>query len=184
MTSATAVPVGSEQPGVWHCIGLPRVWAALLVASLGWLAACDPGENGPRNRCSGVVCMASDVCHDVGVCDATTGACTNPAKADGATCSDGNGCTQTDTCQSGTCVGGSPRTCAASDQCHEAGVCDPMTGACTNPPKINGAPCSDGNGCTQTDACLSGVCAGTNLNTCAASDQCHQAGVCLSLIHI
>src|SRR5258707_1338526 len=44
-----------------------------------------------------VVCTALDQCHDVGTCNASTGACSNPAKPNGTTCSDGNACTQAGT---------------------------------------------------------------------------------------
>ncbi|MEZ4311430.1 MAG: hypothetical protein R3F14_25625 [Polyangiaceae bacterium] len=50
--------------------------------------------------------------------------CSNPNKADGTTCSDGNACTQSDTCQSGACTGGTPVVCAPLDQCHVAGACN------------------------------------------------------------
>ena len=112
-----------------------------------------------------------------------------PERAQRDTCTDGNACTQTDTCQTGTCTGGNPEdlhgvrpvprrrhlragdrrlleperapterhattgtlarrrtpaqagactganpvTCAAADQCHVAGTCDPSTGQCSNP---------------------------------------------------
>ena len=59
--------------------------------------------------------------------------CSNPTKADGTPCNDGNACTQTDTCQAGTCTGANPVTCAAPDQCHDAGTCNPATGVCSNP---------------------------------------------------
>ena len=36
--------------------------------------------------------------------------------AEASACSDGNGCTQTDTCQSGACVGANPVVCTASDK--------------------------------------------------------------------
>ena len=52
-----------------------------------------------------MTCSASDQCHTAGTCDTTSGSCSNPAKSNGATCSDGNACTQTDTCQAGACVG-------------------------------------------------------------------------------
>jgi hypothetical protein len=92
--------------------------------------------------------------------------------ANGAACSDGNGCTQTDTCQSGTCVGANPVTCTAIDACHVAGVCNPGTGACSNPNAPNGTPCTDGNGCTQTDTCQVGVCVGSNPLGCNDNDPC------------
>ena len=94
-------------------------------------------------------------------------------------CNDGNGCTQTDTCQAGACVGGSPRTCTASDQCHDVGACDPQTGACSNPARMNNSGCNDGTACTQTDTCQGGACVGGNPRTCHSPDQCHlDAGVC------
>jgi cysteine-rich repeat protein len=96
----------------------------------------------------------------------------------GTSCSDGNACTQTDSCQSGTCTGSNPITCTASDQCHDAGTCNTGTGVCSNPAKVNGTSCSDGDACTQTDSCQSGTCTGSNPITCTASDQCHDAGTC------
>src|SRR2546425_8454799 len=72
--------------------------------------------------CAGVTCTATDACHVAGVCDPATGLCSNPNAPDGTACNDGNACTQTDTRQSGTCVGSNPVTCAALDQCHVAGT--------------------------------------------------------------
>jgi streptogramin lyase len=126
----------------------------------------------------GVACPAPDQCHDPGVCDPTTGICSNPAKANGTACSDANGCTQADTCQAGTCQAGAPVVCTASDACHEPGVCDPATGTCSGAQRPDGTACSDGSACTQTDACQAGVCVGGNGVVCTASDQCHDAGIC------
>jgi hypothetical protein len=50
----------------------------------------------------------------------------------GTACNDGSSCTQTDTCQAGVCVGSNPVVCGAIDECHTAGVCDPIAG-CSNP---------------------------------------------------
>ena len=88
------------------------------------------------------------------------GTCSNPVATNGTACNDGNACTQTDTCQSGTCTGANPVTCTASDPCHTAGTCNTSTGACSNPVAANGTACNDGNACTQTDACQSGTCTG------------------------
>ena len=79
-----------------------------------------------------MTCTAQDQCHTAGTCDPATGICSNPNKADGTTCNDGNACTTADTCQAGTCTG-TPVTCTAQDQCHAAGTCDPATGVCSNP---------------------------------------------------
>jgi len=122
-----------------------------------------------------VVCAAADQCHDAGTCNPATGACSNPAKPDGAACNDSNACTRTDSCQAGVCTGTNPVVCAAADQCHDAGTCNPATGACSNPAKPNGTACSDGDVCTQTDSCQAGVCTGTNPVVCVPSDACHDA---------
>src|SRR5262249_6387130 len=44
-----------------------------------------------------VTCVAEDVCHDPGVCDALTGMCSSPEKPDGTACATG-------TCQAGACT--------------------------------------------------------------------------------
>ena len=98
--------------------------------------------------------------------------------AQGEACTDGNACTQIDVCQSGACVGSSPVACVPSDQCHEAGLCDPATGVCSNPNKFDGASCNDANACTQIDACQAGACVGSAPVACIASDQCHVVGTC------
>lgn len=127
---------------------------------------------------SATVCTAIDQCHDAGVCSPSTGACSTPLKANGTTCNDGNACTATDTCQAGKCTGSGVTACTAIDQCHSAGVCDPTSGACSNPAKANNTACDDGSLCTQTDSCQGGVCVGASPVTCSASDQCHSIGTC------
>ncbi len=125
------------------------------------------------------VCSPVDQCHVAGTCDPTTGACSAPLAADGLACSDGNGCTLSDTCRAGVCTGGPPKTCTALDQCHVAGVCAPATGACTNPNAPDTTACNDGSLCTAVDLCQAGVCVGTAPKICTASDQCHVAGTCV-----
>jgi subtilisin family serine protease len=48
--------------------------------------------------------------------------------------------------------------CAALDQCHEAGECEPTNGSCTHPARQDGAACEDGDACTSGDSCRTGVC--------------------------
>ncbi len=105
--------------------------------------------------CAGVVCSALNACHVAGVCDPATGACSNPAAADGIACDDGNRCTQSDTCQSGVCTGANPVVCSALNACHVAGVCDPASGACSNPAVPDGTLCSLPN---ANAACMGGAC--------------------------
>jgi hypothetical protein len=127
--------------------------------------ACTTVDTCQSSVCTGtipVVCMASDQCHAVGVCDKSTGVCSNPSQADGTACKDGNACTQVDTCVAGACLGASPVMCAQLDQCHSPGTCDSATGACSNPNKADGSACNDGSACTPTDTCAAGVCVGNN----------------------
>ncbi len=130
------------------------------------------------NPCLGVTCTAQDACHLAGVCNPSTGLCSNPAAPYGGACDDANACTQVDICQNGVCVGTTPITCSASDVCHAAGVCDPASGACSNPPAADGTLCDDANPCTSLDVCLSGTCTGTNPVQCPAIDACHGVGAC------
>lgn len=83
------------------------------------------------------------------------------SQSDGTACDDGNAWTQTDTCQSGVCVGSNPVTCTALDQCHDVGTCDGSTGQCSQPMKANGTSCNDEDACTQEDSCEEGMCLGT-----------------------
>jgi hypothetical protein len=130
---------------------------------------------GGADLCANVTCTAQDQCHDAGVCDHANGQCSNPAKANGSTCNDGNACTQTDTCQSGTCTGSNPVVCTAQDQCHDAGTCTPSTGVCTNPAKANGATCNDGQFCNGTDTCSGGACSNHAGSPCGAGTTCNEA---------
>src|SRR6185436_14323731 len=108
----------------------------------------DTCQNGTCVGANPVVCAAPDSCHLAGTCDTANGTCSSPVKANGASCNDGNGCTQTDTCQNGACTGSNQVICPAPDQCHLAGTCNAATGVCSNPSKSNGTACNDGNACT------------------------------------
>jgi hypothetical protein len=126
--------------------------------------ACTQGDLCQAGSCVGgspVTCPAADECHDPGMCDPDTGTCSGGEKPDGTACNDGDLCTSTDICQAGICAGGTPIVCVPLDQCHDAGSCDPGTGSCSNPPKADGASCTDGSACTQTDICQDGACTGT-----------------------
>ena len=158
-------------------------------------ADCDDGNACTTDSCSAgvchnspitLVCTASDQCHTAGTCDPATGACTNPAQADGTPCTDGNVCTQTDACAAGACVGANPVVCTASDQCHTAGTCDPATGTCSNPPIAGckfcstATDCDDQNACTY-DTCVSGVCSNAPIagcTLCATVADCDDHNAC------
>jgi hypothetical protein len=146
---------------------------------------CTTGDKCLGGLCVGTptTCAALDQCHDVGSCVPSTGICSNPLKADGSTCVDGNGCTQTDTCVAGTCTGASPVVCSAQDQCHVVGTCAPSTGLCSNPAKADGASCdADASLCTPADSCQLGVCQPDTAHAvvCPAPAACHTLGVCVA----
>ena len=120
----------------------------------------------------------------VGVCDETKNACVKKTAANGAKCSDSNFCTQTDACLGGVCKGSNPKDCSnSSDQCN-VGACTPTSGACGGAPKADGTSCNDGDDCTLSDKCGSGLCkAGTpkncnDNNACTIGDSCTKGGIC------
>jgi RHS repeat-associated protein len=183
------------------CSGAPTVCAALDACHDA--GTCDQSTGTCSNptsvngkACSdGNACTANDSCQ-AGTCTGGSPVATNdsnPCTADscdpsggvlhtplptGTSCSDGNACNGNETCDGlGQCAAGVSVTCVAADQCHVAGTCDPVTGACSNVVAANGTTCSDGNACTQADACQNGICAGTS-TTCAPLDVCHDAGTC------
>ncbi len=131
---------------------------------------CNAGD-----ACSGIVCLPRDSCHPAGVCDPSTGKCSNPAAPDGAACSDGNACAGSGTCKAGSCTGRAPLSCTSPGPCQTA-FCDPRSGCgLTNLP--DGVSCSDDNACNGAELCHKGACtAGTPLrcddgNSCTA-DSC------------
>jgi hypothetical protein len=112
----------------------------------------------------------------MGMCSSSTGTCSNPNAPDGTPCNGSDLCL-TYTCSSGVCTGSNPGTCAPTDQCHVAGMCNSVTGMCMPQAAPNGTSCNDGNPCTQNDSCQNGTCMGSMV-ICMASDVCHVAGTC------
>jgi hypothetical protein len=129
---------------------------------------CTINDQCASGVCAGspVVCPTPDQCHTAGSCTPATGVCTDPAKANGTACSDGNACTTGDACQGGSCLAGVAVACSALDECHLAGVCNPADGACSNPAKPDGSPCSIGT--CQAGACTATPDAGTGGNAGSA----------------
>lgn len=143
--------------------------------------ACGPKDRYGRRRC---LCNGAADCPQPNAGDpcrtstCVAGVCGFVINV-GTPCDDGNACTTGEACQAnGKCGGGAVTVCTASDQCHDAGTCDPKTGACSNPAKPDGTGCSDGNACTDPDTCQSGTCTPGKAKVCQALDQCHTAGTC------
>jgi len=152
--------------------GKPRTCAGDTAKCL--VGACDEGKNActkktaPNgttcsdgnkctltDKCSSGACKGSnpkncasagDQCN-TGVCTTSTGACVKKAKSNGTACSDGNACTLSDKCSSGSCKAGTPKNCNDNNACTIGDKCD--KGNC-----IPGAKkvCNDKNSCT-TDSC-------------------------------
>ncbi|WP_050431980.1 thrombospondin type 3 repeat-containing protein [Chondromyces crocatus] len=135
-------------------------------------------QNGVCTGANPVVCPPPATCHLQGTCDPATGTCASPPAPDGSACSEGNGCTETDTCQAGTCTSSNPQVCAPINDCHQQGACDLVTGDCIPAPLPDGSSCNDGNACTQGDQCNAGTCTSGNPVQCPPPDECHEQGAC------
>lgn len=109
--------------------------------------------NHGHDKCASGVCRAAPC-----VCAAKNACCDGcfPLNEAGP-CDDGNPCTLGDTCLSGVCHTGVPKTCDPPDDCHEAGTCDTRTGKCVFPQKTDGALCDPGPA-WQYGTCVSGKC--------------------------
>lgn len=93
-------------------------------------------------------------------------------RADGTACTLDDGCVRSAECRGGSCVAVETRSCpAAGDPCLVAS-CE--MGECVELPVPDGTACDDGSLCTESDACVSGVCTGDPV-TCEASGLCRIA---------
>ncbi len=137
---------------------------------------CTIGDQCVNSHCLGSRkdCSVADGCHDVGLCEPSTGLCPNP-KPNGTACNDQNLCTQNDQCLGSLCTG-TVKDCSTANDCHDAGQCNPATGRCPGS-KPDGASCNDSNLCTLDDRCSNDSCEGTPKD-CSAANDCHEAGEC------
>ncbi len=102
--------------------------------------ACTPGTS---KQCTDNKPCTDDACLKAsGACEYTVDN-TN-------TCSDGNSCTLTDVCDSGTCVGKNAKSCDDNNVCTTDGPCSPSTGICLS--TQNTSTCNDNNACTHKGA--------------------------------
>merc|ERR550514_2014058 len=155
---------------------------------------CTRGVCAGEDKCADVSCDAETDCHNPGQCDKFTGACSVEFKPNGDTCDDASSFTKNDKCDGqGGCAGEKlcvGVVCSAKVQCHEAGICDDLTGECNDPVKAHLAACNDEDDNTVRDVCLVSYddtgtqnveCKGEDLCaevTCVAQSQCHEAGEC------
>jgi hypothetical protein len=117
-----------------------------------------------EDMCIGGTCQPGFTltCNDNNVCTTDTCAPQSGCVYTNVTgpCDDGNACTSGEVCVNGACQLGIGVSCPPIDQCHVAGICNPGTGVCSNPPAPNGTACNDGNPCTVGEVCIGGVCGG------------------------
>jgi len=138
--------------------------------------ACEPGN--PVNCLAFTNGCATGTCKSTG---ANTFVCQGSPLADGTPCdADQTGCTKDDTCMSGKCVPGGAVDCSALTAACVKGTCK-TTGSdtfeCQGVPLADGGACdADQSGCTTDDACVLGVCAAGEIQTCAKfKDTCNDA---------
>ncbi|WP_394840333.1 hypothetical protein LVJ94_26000 [Pendulispora rubella] len=106
------------------------------------------------NTCQSGYCVDGVCCNSA--CDGACQACNLPSAigtcspSSGDACDDGNACTRSDTCQSGTCTG-TAMTCEKV-ACRTQGACVADAGACgQGAPEPDGTPCNGGT-------CSAGSC--------------------------
>ena len=140
------------------------------------LDACQAGSC----KGSAVDCDDSNTCTQNN-CDKLKGCLNTPTG--GATCNDGNACTDADKCDSNGACGGAKKDCDDSNVC-TLDSCTPDTG-CVNT-KLEGAACNDNKVCTDSDKCSNGTCAGLTKscddgNECTA-DSCDTKNGCVNAL--
>jgi hypothetical protein len=152
------------------------------------LAACNDGTLcTSRDQCQvDAGCAGSPVnCDDGNPCTsnqcAPSTGCTYPNIP--GSCDDGNSCTSNDVCTNGVCQGVGV-VCPVNNPC-QSGTCS-SDGGCTYANVNDGTSCNDGNACTVTDQCRSGVCLGTALNcndgNLCTTDSCNSATGCVNAV--
>jgi cysteine-rich repeat protein len=142
---------------------IKRVSGAGAFTLDGSIRVCGDGSLEPGEECDDGNRVEGDCC----AADCTL-------DGDGESCS-GDACSVDQICTAGSCGGGSPRPCLASDACHAPGLCDPQTGQCSNPNASGGHACDDGDACTASDACQAGACMGSDPIVCEPSEACQVA---------
>lgn len=140
------------------------------------------------DTCVDQVCIGTPIpppvlgdCYQPPVCDRLTGNFSIVPRFQGASCDDGNPCTDGDFCDGqGGCLPGPPLACAPPPgQCFQAGVCNTGTGNCDYAFRPNTSSCNDGLFCTVGDKCDgAGACVGGGPINCISQQECREPGVC------
>ncbi len=160
---------GSCDEATKACKGTPKADGVACDADGSGCTKSDACLAGQCVKGSAVDCSnPTDVCNDWGCksTGATTYQCQPTAKTKGAPCEDGKFCTDGDSCDgAGKCLAGGAKACSeVADSCNDA-TCDETNKKCVPKAKVDGTTCNDGDVCTPTDACKTGLCVGQN-NQC------------------
>jgi hypothetical protein len=153
---------------------------------------CDDGDPCTAGEtCASGLCVpgAPLACDDLesctaDVCDPVAGGCVFSPLPDGAACQGADLCLGGGACLAGYCAGEAPVGCAVPGPCAQA-LCKPDTG-CTVKSLPDGAPCDDGDTCTQPGQCSGGACETLPVsckdgNPCTVDACDSAAGGCLHL---
>lgn len=113
-------------------------------------------------------CVPQSECLTGGVCNSKSGRCVFDKKPDGTSCDDGREYTVEDRCSQGICLGKVINlciergiVCEPPNSCYDPGVCDPLTGICSDPSAASDNRfCNDGNAQTVNETCIDGICLG------------------------
>mmetsp|Transcript_97642 Transcript_97642/g.244696 ORF Transcript_97642/g.244696 Transcript_97642/m.244696 type:complete len:757 (+) Transcript_97642:120-2390(+) len=113
-------------------------------------------------------CIPESVCLTTGTCNPITGRCVYEKVDDGTVCDDERDYTVEDRCDSGLCLGKVVNLCVergvicdVPNSCYDPGVCDPLTGMCSDAViASDGRYCDDQNPDTVNETCVDGICLG------------------------
>ncbi|RJO69017.1 MAG: M6 family metalloprotease domain-containing protein [Myxococcales bacterium] len=137
-----------------------------------WCSVSDHCSNGAclgqTRNCSGAV--TNPQCQSP-VCNEAADRCEAAVANSGSACDDGQFCTANETCQGGSCQGGTARDCASAltePQCQSAN-CNEVADRCETTAANNGSTCNDGKFCTVNEICQSGQCGGGAARDCSAA---------------
>ena len=138
-----------------------------------------PGDTCKAGACTNgtpVVCTASGPCTAPGVCNPTTGVCTNPALRTGRRARPGTSASaeiRVSPARAPTARRSSAPPAAPAPSGHLQSLDRNLQ---QSDASRMGTACTTGNACFTGDTCVSGTCANGTPVTCTASDQCHVAG--------
>ncbi|MFO0750970.1 MAG: hypothetical protein U1F43_35650 [Myxococcota bacterium] len=177
----------SATPTAGNCAIAGACWANGATDPTNPCKVCNSTTNptGWSNKSSGTSCSDGNSCTKTDQCNAS-GTCVGTAYS----CDDSQSCT-TDNCDgSGGCTHPVNSGCSIGGQCVSANAFNPSNPCQQCLPAVSttawsantGNTCNDGNSCTHTDRCSSGVCGGTayscNDNLTCTTDTCNGSGGC------